>query len=60
MYEFDWSSIPGALPILADGMLVTLEITAMRHPRRHRLGHAAGAGPALRQPRRWPGSPPAT
>jgi glutamate/aspartate transport system permease protein len=28
MYEFDWSSIPGALPILARGMLVTLEITA--------------------------------
>jgi glutamate/aspartate transport system permease protein len=28
MYEFDWSSIPGALPILAHGMGVTLEITA--------------------------------
>lgn len=28
MYEFDWSSIPGALPILARGMLVTLELTA--------------------------------
>jgi glutamate/aspartate transport system permease protein len=27
MYEFDWTSIPGALPILAHGMLVTLEIT---------------------------------
>jgi glutamate/aspartate transport system permease protein len=26
--EFDWSSIPGALPILGRGMLVTLEITA--------------------------------
>ena len=24
MYEFDWSSIPGALPLLAKGMLVTL------------------------------------
>jgi glutamate/aspartate transport system permease protein len=28
VYEFDWSSIPGALPILGQGMLVTLEITA--------------------------------
>jgi glutamate/aspartate transport system permease protein len=27
MYEFDWSSIPGALPFLWDGMKVTLEIT---------------------------------
>lgn len=27
MYEFDWSSIPGALPLLAKGMLTTLEIT---------------------------------
>jgi glutamate/aspartate transport system permease protein len=27
-YEFDWSSIPGALPFLWDGMKVTLEITA--------------------------------
>ncbi|WP_298396425.1 glutamate/aspartate ABC transporter permease GltK [uncultured Azonexus sp.] len=26
-YEFDWSSIPGALPILWDGMAVSLEIT---------------------------------
>ncbi|WP_153110506.1 glutamate/aspartate ABC transporter permease GltK [Propionivibrio limicola] len=26
MYEFDWSSIPGALPFLAKGMLVSLEI----------------------------------
>lgn len=25
--EFDWSSLPGALPILGQGMLVTLEIT---------------------------------
>jgi glutamate/aspartate transport system permease protein len=29
MYEFDWSSIPGALPFLWRGMLVTLEITAV-------------------------------
>ena len=29
MYDFDWSSIPGALPILAHGMGVTLEITAV-------------------------------
>ncbi len=29
MHEFDWSSIPGALPILGRGMLVTLEITAV-------------------------------
>jgi glutamate/aspartate transport system permease protein len=28
VYEFDWSSIPGALPILAQGMVTTLEITA--------------------------------
>jgi glutamate/aspartate transport system permease protein len=27
MYEFDWSSIPGALPILARGMVITLELT---------------------------------
>jgi glutamate/aspartate transport system permease protein len=27
MYEFDWSSIPGALPFLWQGMKVTLEIT---------------------------------
>ena len=29
MYEFDWSSIPGALPFLWDGMKVSLEITAL-------------------------------
>ena len=27
MYEFDWSSIPGALPFLLEGMKVSLEIT---------------------------------
>lgn len=27
MYEFDWSSIPGALPLLAKGMGITLEVT---------------------------------
>lgn len=27
MYEFDWSSIPGALPLLGKGLLVTLEVT---------------------------------
>jgi glutamate/aspartate transport system permease protein len=27
MYEFDWSSIPGALPYLAHGAVITLEIT---------------------------------
>lgn len=27
MYEFDWSSIPGALPFLAKGAIITLEIT---------------------------------
>jgi glutamate/aspartate transport system permease protein len=27
MYEFDWSSIPGALPLLWQGMKVTFEIT---------------------------------
>ena len=27
MYEFDWSSIPGALPFLWEGMKVSLEIT---------------------------------
>ena len=26
-YEFDWSSIPGALPFLGQGLMVTLEIT---------------------------------
>lgn len=29
MYSFDWSSIPGALPYLRDGMLLTLEITVV-------------------------------
>ncbi len=28
-YEFDWSSIPSSLPFLWDGMLVSLEITAV-------------------------------
>jgi len=28
MYEFDWSSIPGAMPFLWDGMKVSLVITA--------------------------------
>lgn len=27
MYDFDWSSIPGALPFLAKGMLITFEVT---------------------------------
>lgn len=27
MYEYDWSSIPGALPFLWDGMKISLEIT---------------------------------
>ncbi|HQR58966.1 MAG TPA: ABC transporter permease subunit, partial [Azonexus sp.] len=27
MYEFDWTSIPGAISLLAKGMLVTLEVT---------------------------------
>jgi glutamate/aspartate transport system permease protein len=27
MYAFDWSSIPGSLPFLCQGMVVTLEIT---------------------------------
>ncbi|WP_153145500.1 glutamate/aspartate ABC transporter permease GltK [Dechloromonas sp. H13] len=27
MYEFDWSSIPGALPFLWEGMKISLEIT---------------------------------
>ena len=27
-YEFDWSSIPNALPFLAEGMVVSLQITA--------------------------------
>ena len=27
MYEMDWSSIPGAIPLLAKGLLVTLEVT---------------------------------
>ncbi len=29
MYEFDWSSIPGALPFLAQGMGVSLQITGV-------------------------------
>lgn len=29
MYEFDWSSIPGALPILWEGMRITVYITAV-------------------------------
>ena len=29
MYEFDWSSIPGALPYLWTGMSLTLQITAV-------------------------------
>ena len=29
MYEFDWSSIPGALPFLWQGMKVSLEITLL-------------------------------
>ena len=28
IYEFDWSSIPGALPFLWDGMKISLVITA--------------------------------
>ena len=27
MYEFDWSSIPGAIPLLAKGLLITAEVT---------------------------------
>ena len=27
-YEFDWSSIPGSLPFLLEGLGVSLEITA--------------------------------
>ena len=27
MYEFDWSSIPGAMPLLLKGMAITLEVT---------------------------------
>jgi glutamate/aspartate transport system permease protein len=29
MYEFDWSSVPGALPFLWKGMVLTLQITAV-------------------------------
>jgi glutamate/aspartate transport system permease protein len=29
MYEFDWSSIPGALPLLWSGMVLTLKITVV-------------------------------
>jgi glutamate/aspartate transport system permease protein len=29
MYEFDWSSIPGALPFLWSGMMLTLKITVV-------------------------------
>ena len=27
MYEMDWSSIPGAIPLLAKGLLITFEVT---------------------------------
>jgi glutamate/aspartate transport system permease protein len=27
MYQFDWSSIPGAIPLLAKGALITIEVT---------------------------------
>jgi glutamate/aspartate transport system permease protein len=27
MYDFDWTSIPGALPILAHGMVITVQVT---------------------------------
>jgi len=27
MYEFDWTSIPGAIPLLGKGLLVTFEVT---------------------------------
>ncbi|HEX5802288.1 MAG TPA: glutamate/aspartate ABC transporter permease GltK [Azospira sp.] len=27
MYAFDWTSIPGAIPLLAKGMLITFEVT---------------------------------
>lgn len=27
MYQFDWSSIPGALPLLGKGAIITLEVT---------------------------------
>jgi glutamate/aspartate transport system permease protein len=27
MYEFDWTSIPGAIPLLAKGLLITFEVT---------------------------------
>ena len=29
MYQFDWSSIPGALPYLWQGMVQTLQITGV-------------------------------
>ena len=29
MYDFDWTSIPGALPLLGKGMITTLQITAI-------------------------------
>jgi hypothetical protein len=49
MHEFDWSSIPNALPFLWDGMKISLEITAQRGGFRDRLGNAAGAhAPLLR------------
>jgi glutamate/aspartate transport system permease protein len=32
MYEFDWGSIPGALPYLWTGMVMTLKITAVAVP----------------------------
>src|SRR3977135_4605172 len=43
MYEFDWSSIPGALPFLWQGMKVSLGITAVAVA----VGIAWGTGRAV-------------
>ena len=51
MQELDWSSIPGALPVLARGMGATLEITAFAAA----VGIAFGAALAVARlaRRRW-------
>jgi ABC-type amino acid transport system permease subunit len=45
MYEMDWSSIPGALPLLFKGLLITFEVTITAIVVGHCLGHGTGDYP---------------
>ncbi len=47
VYEFEWSSIPGAIPLLWRGAAITLEITLMAVVFGIHLGHGAGRCPAV-------------